>query len=317
MIREHAQQAQYRRTRHNYEALFDKLLFFSEGPPFGVDVMSAFHLFWNGHYSVRAAKALDKRDLLRFFDWYVFDYLTWEAKKPVIQIFRDNEGYQLPPGEREMLASWQDSVMSLYRLEEANPGNYLLLHDSFQEASYQVSDSQFSHVAAQGDLLLSRVLKSEELWHLSILPTLLPPAMESGILEFVNHAWQGYQEAHYQATKKAFLRESSQLFNHYLVQQAQTAGEQPSRAAKYYDISKAIAALQRGQEEARQERAEKLREELEEERAEEEEKRAKEAEAEPKPIAGGRLLLPGDRPISVPRPEESHKTIAGGKLLLP
>ena len=312
MIKERAQQVESVMARQSYETLFDQLFAFAQGPEFKVDLISAFNLFWNGNYGAHAPSALDMRDLLRFFDWYVFDYPTWKDRQPVVQVFRESRGAQLSPEEQALLAGWQDSVMSLYRVEEVTAGQYMIVHDLMQGATQQVSDLLLSRLVVRGDLLITRILKGVDEWRTSAVPTLLPPALEQPLVEYMNSAWQSYQETHYAASKKGFLREMSHLYNHYLLQQALTNEEKPTPKTKYYDIRRAAEALRRAREEEQRERVKELIK-----RGQEERKQAAEEQEEAPALKTTKsgLILPSDRPAPTPRKEE--KTTAGGKLLLP
>ena len=316
MLRDRVEQTQEMTAHRSYEALLDQLIVFAQGPSLTLDTVSAFNLFWNGRYSARATQFLDKVDLLRFFDWYAFDCLTWQAQKPVIALFQESAGSRLSPGERELLTSWQETVMSLYRIEAVKAGEFFVLQDSIQDVRMQVADSLLSRVARKDDLIIGRVLQApndpeaESEWRLSAAPLLLPQAMQSGLLEMLNVAWSNYQQAHYQSNQKDSLRASSHLFNHYLLQHAPAVNEkQPLSLSRYYIASKAVAALQRAREEDERERAKRVQKLGREIREQEGVK-----ERGPAMTKTG-LILPSDQRESKPSPGE--KTTASGKLLLP
>ena len=317
MTRDRAEEMKSLTTHRDYESLLDQLIGFAQGPSLVVDTMSAFNLFWNGRYSARATRLLDKVDLLRFYDWYVFDYPTWQAHKPIVTLFQESAGLAEP--DRAVLANWQETVMSLYRIEEIKPGEHLALYDVLQDARIQVADAMLSRVARTDDLIIGRVLyapseqpgENELRW--SAAPTLLPQAMQAGLLDTLNIAWKSYQEAHYQATLRACLRASSHLFNHYLLEHAPTSDEkQPLSLSRYYTASRAIAALQRTREEDERERAKRMQTIVRELREQEE---PEEADQGPTVTPTG-LILPSDQAISS-KPRTGERTTASGKLLLP
>jgi hypothetical protein len=317
MMRDRAEEIKNLTTHRGYESLLDQLIVFAQGPSLVVDTMSAFNLFWNGRYSARATRLLDKVDLLRFFDWYVFDYPTWQAQKPVIALFQESIG--LAEEERAMLASWQDTVMSLYRIEEIKPGERFALHDLVQDAPVLIQDVMLSRVARREDLIIGRVLQAiteqpgESELRLSAAPILLPQALQASLLEMLNIAWKSYQETHYQADQRAFLRASGHLFNHYLLQHALAAdGKQPLSLSRYYSASRAIAALQRAHEEDERERAKRVQK-LARELREQENVDEKDQGTTVTPTG---LILPSDQ-ASSSKPRTGEKTTASGKLLLP
>lgn len=310
MLKERAQQSKAVVARREYEELFHQLIAFARAPSLIGEISPAFETFWNGHYGGSALKRLNSYDVFRFLDYFIFDYPLWESKRRPIEEFAQREAPKLSPYKAEMLDRWKDATLSLYRVEGVGPRRELYLVDLILGTPSEVADGAFFSLISAGDLVLGRVLLCGEVRRLSFGPALLSPEMEPGLLDFSNRAWRDYQEAHYKADQLAFLRESSHLFNHYLIQQAQLSrGQGLARSPKYYDVSKALAALEHAREEKEEERQEALQIP--------EAFRDAENDFEPRPIAGGRLLLPSERHYSEPRPEDSHKTIAGGKLLLP
>jgi len=313
MGRDRAVQTERVQAQRSYETLFDQLFLFSQGPAFEVDIFSAFNLFWNGSYHMRAVRAIDRRDLLRFFDWYVLDYRTWQNKRTILAEFLAQIGPQLAEAEREMLDGWQQSVMSLFRVQEAKPGAFLILRDLILGGDYQVEEASWSRLAAVGDLLVSHVLPVPGGARLSPSPTLLPSTMQDELVQFMAGAWQSYQEVHYQATQRDFLRESGHLFNHLLLSKASLAELKPAKRDKYYDAGPALLALQKAHAEEKEEARERLEQWLEEETEEDEE----DEDLPNVEYTKSGLIIPGSESVSKPLPEEKGKTFAGGKLLLP
>ncbi len=314
MSRDRAVQSQHTEARRSYETLFDQLFLFSQGPAFEVDLLFAFNLFWNGSYHMNAVRAIDRRDLLRFFDWYVLDYPTWQSKRTILAEFLAQVGSKLTEAERQILGDWQQSVMSLFRVQEAKPAAFLVLRDLIIGGDYQVDEMLWSRMAVADDLLVGHVLPVPGGARLSPSPTLLPPSMQDDLMQYINAAWQGYQEAHYQATKRDFLRESGHLFNHALLNKASLTEAKLARGGKYYDAGPALLALQK----ARAEEEEQVRKRLEQRLEKIDEEGRDDEEGQPNvEFTKSGLIIPGSEPVSKPRMEDKGKTFAGGKLLLP
>lgn len=314
MERDRIAQIERVQWQRSYEALFDQLFLFSRGPAFEVDILSAFNLFWNGSYHMRAVRAIGRRDLLRFFDWYVLDYRTWQSKRTILAEFLAQIGSQFAETERKMLDDWQQSVMSLFCVQEAKAGTFLVLRDLILGGDYRVDEVLWSRMATPGDLLVGHILPVPGGARLSPSPTLLPSAMQDELMQFITAAWQGYQEAHYQATQRDFLRESGHLFNHFLLSKASLAEDRLARDGKYYDARPALLALQKAraeEEEETRKRLERRLEEMEEEETEDE-KGLPNVE-----FTKSGLIIPGSEAVSKPHAAEKGKTFADGKLLLP
>jgi hypothetical protein len=223
-------------TMYQEEAdLMSHLYSFSQSPPFNADLQAAFILFWNDHQAPGALRALEPLDMARFFDWYVTDQRTSKERRRIIDLFANREGPQLRPVQLDILRARQEALLSLYKLLEVK-GNELVLTDLLRSGEHSVQGDAWSRVATAGDLLLTRVIELEDNVHITRAATLLPPQAETGILRYVRAHFERYREEHFGTDWDDFLRESSYLFNHYLLSENaeswRTAVKSPS---PYYD----------------------------------------------------------------------------------
>ena len=69
-----------------------------------IEFPAAFNLFWNGLYPLDTIGQMRRDQLMRFLDWFLFDYELSEARRPVIEVFAEHQGESLPPPEREWVA---------------------------------------------------------------------------------------------------------------------------------------------------------------------------------------------------------------------
>jgi len=286
-------------TMYQEEAdLMNQVYRFSQSPPFNVDLQAAFILFWNDHQAPATLHALKPLDMARFFDWYVTDQRTSKERQRIIDLFANREGSQLRPVQLDILRARQEALLSLYKLLEVK-GHDLVLTDLLRSGEHSVQGGAWSQIAAAGDLLLARVIELEDDVHLTRAATLLPPQAETGLLRYVRAHFESYREEHFGADWDDFLRESSYLFNHYLLSEDaeswRTAVKSPS---PYYD---GIGV---------QERMSRALEELEAERAE---KAVPEREQSP-------IVLPGDlirEQHEKDRATRNAFTVSQGGILLP
>jgi len=237
--------------------LMNQLYRFSQSPPFNADLQAAFILFWNDHQAPRALRALEPLDMAHFFDWYVTDQRTSKERQRIIDLFANREGSQLRPVQLDILRARQEALLSLYKLLEVK-GNELLLTDLLRSGEHLVQGGDWSQIATAGDLLLTRVIELEDDVHITRAATLLPSLVETGLLRYVRAHFQRYREEHFGADWDDFLRESSYLFNHYLLSEDaeswRTAVKSPS---PYYDGIGVRERMSRVLEEMEAERVEK------------------------------------------------------------
>lgn len=286
-------------TMYQEEAdLMYQLYQFSQSPPFNADLQAAFILFWNDHQAPGALRALEPLDMARFFDWYVTDQRTSKERRRIIDLFANREDSQLRPEQLDILRARQEALLSLYKLLEVK-GNELVLTDLLRSGEHFVQGDAWSRVATAGDLLLTRVIELEDDVHITRAATLLPPQAETGLLRYVRAHFERYREEHFSADWDGFLRESSYLFNHYLLSENaeswRTAIKSPS---PYYD---GIGV---------RERMSRALEELEAERVE---KAVPEREQSP-------IVLPGDLITEQHEKDSATKktfTVSQGGILLP
>ena len=308
MLIDRAQQSETLVARQEFEDLMDALFSFLQHPSYGLDVDSAFALFWDGDYGGGAAAALDPRDLFRFFEWFSFDYPTHREKRRAVQLFLEEQGPELGEAKRTMLRKWIGAPLSLHRVEDVVAGRSMRLHDLLHEGVERVQDEGLSQSMAIGDLVLGRVLRAQNGARLSATPIALPSSLQSEMVESMERIWEHYREANPEAERATFLRDSSYMLNHILLRQPRGDAKGPRPSSKFYDASQAQHRLERA-----------LRDEEEsiaaQRRQLEDELMAEESPPEFETIAGGRLVLPSER--RAPDPDTNEKTFAGGKLLLP
>lgn len=254
------------------EAALDRRLFaFSQDAAQKLDLVSAFNLYWGGNYGVAGAEALGEADMLRFFDWYIHDYRTSRDRKRIIELFLEGPGRHIPAHEREVLQSWLNTHLSLYRVENVQTGtSTLYLRDVLQGHTYEVTDNTLARLASREDILVARLRGLPEEPHLSWGITLLPPWPQDLLAKQIGSAFISYRQEYATATWFEFLSSNGHLFNVYLLQ-AITEGRGTTRVRghAYYDAEDAVRKLQHVQEEARRKREEALREAEAEERRKE------------------------------------------------
>jgi len=243
------------RWREEEQETLDKLLSFARRPEMSPQSTAAFNLFWNGSYGLGALRLMDKSEVGRFLDWYVFDYRLEGSNKRIIDLFGDEAATRLLPAERERIRAWGRSYPSLYRIARIATDSSLDLVDVFQGEATTVSDLGLGHVAVVGDLILGRVLRSSTPPHLSWAALLLPSEMEASFAAFVRLGYSHHQETHSENSWPGFLSSSGYILNHYMLKAAVEPGRARPAKRAYYDALSTVEKLHQAESELREEMA--------------------------------------------------------------
>lgn len=219
--------------RHDEQVVLDKLVAFARQPDFSNQFVVAFNLFWNGNYGVSGLDALNRLEIGRFWDWFIYDYRVEGKRKRLVELFFEERGDELTPGERECVQSWLDSYLSLYRITGPLEGGTLPVMDVLQEVPEHILGDGVNLQGMRGDLILGRILRSSPIPRFSWSAILLPAVMENELVSFIREGYRQYTEIHTQASWPEFLSNHGYMFNHYLLRVAATTGK-PHRASKVY-----------------------------------------------------------------------------------
>jgi hypothetical protein len=206
--------------------VMEKLLAFSREDRFAQDLRSAFDLFWNRSHALEEAESLDPMQVMGFFDWYVHDYSTSADGRSIVDIFLTEPGSPLSDQERGFLHAAQDSLFSAYQVTDIEQWKTLKLLEVFEATQHELPYTSSLEGIEVGQLLLGRLVTSGGITRLSSITTLVPPEVEDDLKAYIQEMFAKYQEDHYQASWKEFLRARSYLFNHFMLK---LRGELPAR----------------------------------------------------------------------------------------
>ncbi len=229
--------------RSDEQVTLDKLLAFAQRPVMIPQYPVAFNLFWNGTYGVEGLHALDRDEVGRFLDWYMYDYRLEGSVKRLIDVFAEEMASQLLADERERVRAWQNSYLSLYRITSPAGEGSLPVVDVLQGEQTVVLDSGLGRLSVPGDLVVGRILRSSVPPHFSWAAILLPAEQEAGLAYFVTLGYRQHWEMHSTASWPEFLSEFGYLFNHYLLKSAAEAGKTRYSGRAYYDAFRTVEKL--------------------------------------------------------------------------
>ncbi|MGQ9493691.1 MAG: SEC-C metal-binding domain-containing protein [Anaerolineae bacterium] len=229
--------------RRDEQLVLNKLIDFAQRPDFSHQLFVAFNLFWNGNYGVDGLDALDRHEVSRFLDWYMYDYRLEEKRKRIIELFLEEQAPELSSDERECARIWQDSHLSLYRITGLVGEETISVVDVLQEKSEHILADGVSVHGLRGDLVLGRLLRSSTTPHFSWAAILLPATMEGELSSFIKESYEQYRQTVLQATWPEFLSNHGYLLNHYLLRSAAAAGERQYASRMYYDAHGTLERL--------------------------------------------------------------------------
>lgn len=200
-----------------WDTMMDKLLDFSREERFRLDLESAFDLFWNRSYTAEEIDSLAPMQVMSFLDWHIHDYRTSTDSQRIADIFLEERASTLSEQELELLEAAKDAVLSAYEVTEVEEWKRVGVRDVFQEVEYELPYTSTLEGITAGQLLLGRLVTAGDVHRFSWITALVPPEVEDDLKEYIQDMYAKYQEDHYQASWKEFLRERSYLFNHFML----------------------------------------------------------------------------------------------------
>lgn len=246
--------------RSDEQATLDKLLAFAQRPDLQPQYVVAFNLFWNGTYGMMGLNALDREEVGRFLDWYLYDYRLEGSAKRVIDLFAEEMESRLLPAERERVRAWQSSYLGLYRITGPAEDGSLPVVDALQGEKATVWHGGLGRLSLPSDLILGRLLRSSVPPHFSWAAVLLPAEMEKELVSFVSYGYKQYRETHSSASWPDFLSSSGYIFNHCLLKSAAGAGGPRYSNQAYYDAFPTVEKLREAEGRLREQAAKRAHE---------------------------------------------------------
>jgi hypothetical protein len=208
-----------------WDTMMDQLLDFSREARFAPNLEAAFDLFWNNTYSIEQVDSLAPMQIMSFLDWYVHDYRTTFDGRRIVDLFLTERASGLSEQELELLKAASKSLLSAHEVTEVAEGRTIRLLDIFQNVEHELAQVPSLAGIKVGQLLLARLVTAGDFRRLSWISTLVPPEVEEALKDYMAEMFGAYQEEHYQATWRDFLRERSYLFNHFMLK---VKGELPA-----------------------------------------------------------------------------------------
>jgi hypothetical protein len=191
--------------------LFGRIMEMVQSSP-AVDFASALDLYWDGKFSHQDVPDIEQEDMLRFIDWYAFDYRMSTGRARMIDLLG---GQSLSEGQQALWERWREIPISLYRVETRAATGRVTLRDLLREDEPQSEDLMAGDDIQVGDLLATRVLPAGSGHVLLAPPIVMSSDSQEEIISLTRDRYDNYRQAHPEASMDEFLRENSHIFNHH------------------------------------------------------------------------------------------------------
>ncbi len=191
-----------------------KLVEFTERQEIQSQTAEAFYIWKDDPNMIiefRSEEDIDDHTFTRFMDWFMFDFMTFDTRKRVVQLFYEHENENLPKVEQQLLSDWMKSFQAFYELEEKN-GINCTLKDIFTGERLIVTDKNASTNAEISDILFARPLKTGNKYYFSGAVSIYPNIFKQTILEYLNQEFEEYKKSGNDSkSRSGFLRDWSYI----------------------------------------------------------------------------------------------------------
>ena len=179
-------------------------------------VKYAHSLFWD---DFKPEEHLDGHSLeiayQNFMEWVVFDFIIdVDNEKTLIDLYMENNK-KLSLDEHKVLTMMNNSVISLYEVQEVFPEKGLLLKDLLLGGEYDVREKAATRSLRKWDIYAARLLHvdGEYIMSGSVYP--YQRKLKEMILEDIEAEFHEYKQEVSDATLDDFLKACGEIFNFY------------------------------------------------------------------------------------------------------
>ncbi|MDK2924727.1 MAG: hypothetical protein PWQ41_501 [Bacillota bacterium] len=192
--------------------LHDRLVDFAEEERFAADLDRAFHIF----FSEEALEILDPEEeaaFISFIEWFVYDYRLPPRGERLIEIFKREEEASLGELERQVLAGWLNTNISLFEVNRVDDDG-VTAEDLFTGDQIRIADPNMAAGVTLWSLLLCRVLPVGDTFQPSGAALEVPPMFKRDILRQVQADFRRWSRQHAGGGGwRAYLRERGYTLN--------------------------------------------------------------------------------------------------------
>lgn len=148
-------------------------------------------------------------EIAAFQEWYFFDFAPAGGER-LIDRFARRVGPTLPPAQQAMLHSWiETNRLRLFEVQEVTPGVGEVVKDVLNGEVLQAYDITVSLKARKWQLVLARILRTNERWGFTGSGMFFAPDEKQRWERFLTERWQHYRAAHPEGAYSEFYRDHS------------------------------------------------------------------------------------------------------------
>ncbi|MCW5882474.1 MAG: SEC-C domain-containing protein [Anaerolineae bacterium] len=201
------------------KSAFDKLAAFVQGNRFLPDVAEAMTLFWDGRLQPGQIDQVQPIHRLRALDFFLFDYRTAEGDH-IVDRFLAERGSRLSGEERAVVRYAQQAHVSLYR-STGSDSRGVTLEDMIEGTGVRLERGQLPPPLVNPQIaLIGRLAMDAPAYFISDLVLPMPMEVAERLVEWLKPRFAAYQAGHPGATWPQFLRAEGQVFNAFLMADA-------------------------------------------------------------------------------------------------
>jgi hypothetical protein len=223
------------------------LMRFARQERFAAAFAAALPIYWNNYYELENAEEMGQDEAMRFFDWFVFDFIPAEhgvtAESLSAQLEQDVD-FELPERrlielyheeKLEDLSSYQQTVLSGWLTAEpagayeliGYEGQILKVRDYLTGDLYDIYEGGGRGAVDLGEVILARLVPVADQLELSTTAGYLPEDEIGDIKKKMLAAQTADLEQYPDATHQDFMRRHNHLLVHHALAQAEAQGRYP------------------------------------------------------------------------------------------
>ena len=147
----------------------------------------------------------DEEEFEQFMVWYSLYFITDGQNKTFPDLYRRRHRYQLSPFEDEILKSYAESCLTLYEVQQVDPGKGFELKDLFSGRTCRVQDSAYARVLCTWDVVYAGLVFGRGMTFIGgFEAVLIPPRLKGYLLKRIHEMFAAEQEDYF--TLDEFLR---------------------------------------------------------------------------------------------------------------
>jgi hypothetical protein len=223
------------------------LMRFARNERFAAAFAAALPIYWNNYYGLENAEEMGQDEAMRFFDWFVFDYIPAEhgvtaesiaaqlekevdidlPERRLIEIYHEEKLADLSSHQQTVITDWLTAEPAgAYELV-GYEGQILQVRDYLTGEPYEIYEGGGRGAVEIGELILTRLVTVAGQLELSTTAGYLPGDEIGDLKEKMLAAKTAYSEQHPDAGHHDFMRCHNHLLVHHALEQAEAQGRPP------------------------------------------------------------------------------------------